>query len=63
HRISYDNLKVAVQQLLEGRNRIEQTDFVRFRASVCLLCVSQKVTLIRPPAGHSGPAPLSGAAG
>ena len=32
HRISYDNLKVAVQQILEGRNRIEQTDFVRFRS-------------------------------
>ena len=32
HRISYDNLKVAVQQLLERRNRIEQTDFVRFRS-------------------------------
>lgn len=31
-RISYDNLKVAVQQILEGRNRIEQTDFVRFRS-------------------------------
>lgn len=32
HRISYDNLKVAVQQILEGRNRIEQTDFVRFHS-------------------------------
>jgi len=32
HRISYDNLRVAVQQILEGRNRIEQTDFVRFRS-------------------------------
>lgn len=32
HRISYDNLKVAVQQILTGRNRIEQTDFVRFRS-------------------------------
>jgi transposase len=32
HRISYDNLKVAVQQILNGRNRIEQTDFVRFRS-------------------------------
>ena len=32
HRISYDNLKMAVQQILEGRNRIEQTDFVRFRS-------------------------------
>ena len=31
HRISYDNLKVAVQRILQGRNRIEQTDFVRFR--------------------------------
>jgi transposase len=31
-RISYDNLKVAVQQILEGRSRIEQTDFVRFRS-------------------------------
>jgi transposase len=32
HRISYDNLRVAVQQILEGRNRIEQSDFVRFRS-------------------------------
>lgn len=32
HRISYDNLKVAVQQILVGRDRIEQTDFVRFRS-------------------------------
>ncbi len=31
-RISYDNLKVAVQQILQGRNRIEQSDFVRFRS-------------------------------
>ena len=32
HRLSYDNLRVAVRQILEGRNRIEQTDFVRFRS-------------------------------
>jgi transposase len=31
-RISYDNLKTAVQHILQGRNRIEQTDFVRFRS-------------------------------
>jgi transposase len=31
-RISYDNLKTAVQRILQGRNRIEQTDFVRFRS-------------------------------
>ena len=31
-RLSYDNLKTAVQQILQGRNRIEQTDFVRFRS-------------------------------
>ena len=32
HRISYDNLKVAVHQILDGRNRIEQSGFVRFRS-------------------------------
>lgn len=31
-RLSYDNLKTAVQQVLRGRTRIEQTDFVRFRS-------------------------------
>jgi transposase len=32
HRLSYDNLKTAVQQVLRGRHRIEQTDFVRCRS-------------------------------
>lgn len=31
-RISYDNLKTAVQRILEGRNRQEQTAFVSFRS-------------------------------
>ena len=31
-RLSYDNLKTAVQRILQGRSRIEQTDFVRFRS-------------------------------
>jgi transposase len=31
-RIIYDNLKTAVQAILEGRNRLEQTTFVRFRS-------------------------------
>ena len=31
-RLTYDNLKTAVQQILEGRNRLEQTDFVRLRS-------------------------------
>ena len=31
-RISYDNLKTAVKQILEGRHREEQTGFVRFRS-------------------------------
>ena len=32
HRISYDNLKVAVQRILEGRNRQEQKAFIVFRS-------------------------------
>jgi transposase len=32
HRISYDNLKAAVRQILEGRNREEQTAFIAFRS-------------------------------
>lgn len=32
HRISYDNLKVAVQRILEGRNRQEQKTFIVFRS-------------------------------
>lgn len=32
HRISYDNLKTAVKQVLEGRNRQEQQSFVVFRS-------------------------------
>jgi transposase len=32
HRISYDNLKTAVQRILEGRNRQEQRTFVVFRS-------------------------------
>lgn len=32
HRISYDNLKVAVHRVLEGRNRQEQEAFVVFRS-------------------------------
>jgi transposase len=32
HRISYDNLKVAVQHILEGRNRQEQEAFIVFRS-------------------------------
>jgi transposase len=31
-RISYDNLKVAVQRILEGRNRQEQESFIVFRS-------------------------------
>jgi len=31
-RISYDNLKTAVKQILEGKNRIEQEAFVAFRS-------------------------------
>jgi transposase len=31
-RISYDNLKTAVKQILDGRNREEQAGFVRFRS-------------------------------
>jgi transposase len=31
-RISYDNLTTAVQEVLEGRNRIEQNSFVCFRS-------------------------------
>jgi transposase len=31
-RISYDNLKAAVQRILEGRNRQEQTRFTEFRS-------------------------------
>lgn len=31
-RIIYDNLKTAVKQILEGRNREEQTHFLRFRS-------------------------------
>lgn len=32
HRISYDNLKTAVNRILQGRNREEQTQFTRFRS-------------------------------
>lgn len=32
HRISYDNLKTAVNRLLQGRNRQEQETFTRFRS-------------------------------
>jgi transposase len=32
HRISYDNLKVAVKRILEGRNRQEQEAFIVFRS-------------------------------
>ena len=32
HRISYDNLKTAVKEILEGRNREEQTHFISFRS-------------------------------
>jgi hypothetical protein len=32
HRISYDNLKIAVQRVLEGRNRQEQQAFIVFRS-------------------------------
>ena len=32
HRISYDNLKAAVQRILEGRNRQEQESFIVFRS-------------------------------
>jgi transposase len=32
HRLSYDNLKVAVQHILEGGGRQEQKDFVAFRS-------------------------------
>jgi len=32
HRLTYDNLKTAVQRILEGRNRIEQSAFVTFRS-------------------------------
>jgi transposase len=32
HRLSYDNLKVAVQRILEGRNRQEQKTFIVFRS-------------------------------
>jgi len=32
HRISYDNLKVAVQQVLKGSNRQEQDAFIVFRS-------------------------------
>jgi transposase len=32
HRISYDNLKVAVKRVLEGRNREEQQSFIVFRS-------------------------------
>ncbi len=35
HRISYDNLKAAVQHILTGRNRQEQQSFIAFR-SHCL---------------------------
>ena len=33
HRISYDNLKTAVQKVLKGRNRIEQDAFIQFRGT------------------------------
>ena len=33
HRISYDNLKAAVQRILEGRNRQEQQAFIVFRSN------------------------------
>jgi hypothetical protein len=32
HRLSYDNLKVAVKRILEGRNRQEQDAFIVFRS-------------------------------
>lgn len=32
HRITYDNLKTAVLEILQGRNRQEQEAFVRFRS-------------------------------
>jgi transposase len=32
HRLSYDNLKVAVKRILEGRNREEQDKFIAFRS-------------------------------
>jgi transposase len=32
HRLSYDNLKTAVQRILEGRNRQEQEAFIAFRS-------------------------------
>jgi transposase len=32
HRISYDNLKTAVNRILQGRKREEQVTFVRFRS-------------------------------
>ncbi len=32
HRISYDNLKTAVNRILQGRQREEQKDFTRFRS-------------------------------
>jgi transposase len=33
HRISYDNLKAAVKEILEGRHRVEQESFFHFRGS------------------------------
>ncbi|MHC4469090.1 MAG: IS21 family transposase, partial [Planctomycetota bacterium] len=32
-RISYDNLKAAVKEILEGRNRVEQESFFHFRGT------------------------------
>jgi transposase len=31
HRLTYDNLKAAVQRVLVGRNRQEQASFIAFR--------------------------------
>jgi transposase len=33
HRISYDNLKAAVKEILEGRHRVEQEAFFHFRGT------------------------------
>ena len=43
-RLIYDNLKTAVQEILEGRNRIEQTDF----------CAVSQPLSVRKPLLHAG---------
>jgi len=38
HRLSYDNLKTAVQEILRGKKRKEQRQFIAFRSHYLFAC-------------------------